>query len=108
MCSSDLGTVSGKIAKTVFEEMYNRSKTGLKIEVSSDVIVKEMGLVQISDGDTIEKTVEEVLANNANEVERFKAGDTKLIGFFVGQIMKLTKGKANPKIVNDLLMKKLR
>ncbi|MBI4685868.1 MAG: Asp-tRNA(Asn)/Glu-tRNA(Gln) amidotransferase subunit GatB [Nitrospirae bacterium] len=96
----DKGTISGKIAKTVFEEMY---KTGNDAEV----IVKEKGLVQISDESAIEKAVDEVIAKNPKEVERFKAGDEKLIGFFVGQIMKLTKGKANPQIVNELLKKKL-
>ncbi|MBI4682606.1 MAG: Asp-tRNA(Asn)/Glu-tRNA(Gln) amidotransferase subunit GatB [Nitrospirae bacterium] len=96
----DKGVISGKIAKTVFEEMY---KTGR----DAGVIVKEKGLVQVSDESEIEKAVDDVLANSPNEVERFKAGDAKLMGFFVGQIMKATKGKANPKIVNELLRKKL-
>ncbi|MBI4838185.1 MAG: Asp-tRNA(Asn)/Glu-tRNA(Gln) amidotransferase subunit GatB [Nitrospirae bacterium] len=94
------GVISGKIAKTVFEEMY---KTGR----DADVIVKKQGLIQVSDESAIEKVVDEVLKNNQKELERFKAGDEKLLGFFVGQIMKITKGKANPKIVNELLKKKL-
>ena len=94
------GIISGKIAKTVFEEMYKTGK-------NADTIVKEKGLVQISDEADIEKAVDEVLEKNHEEVERFKAGDEKLMGFFVGQIMKATKGKANPKIVNELLRKKL-
>ncbi len=94
------GVISGKIAKTVFEEMY---KTGRDAEV----IVKEKGLVQVSNESEIEKVVDEVLKNNQKELERFKAGDEKLLGFFVGQIMKITKGKANPKMVNELLRKKL-
>ncbi len=94
------GIISGKIAKTVFEEMYKTGK-------NADTIVKEKGLVQISDEADIEKAVDEVLEKNHKEVERFKAGDEKLMGFFVGQIMKATKGKANPKIVNELLKKKL-
>ncbi|MFH1014904.1 MAG: Asp-tRNA(Asn)/Glu-tRNA(Gln) amidotransferase subunit GatB [Nitrospirota bacterium] len=120
----DKGTISGKIAKTVFEEMYKRSKA-LMIKVSGipseevfgkpvveilstpEEIIKEKGLVQISDESAIEKAVDEVISKNPKEVERFKAGDEKLLGFFVGQIMKLTKGKANPQIVNEMLKKKL-
>jgi aspartyl-tRNA(Asn)/glutamyl-tRNA(Gln) amidotransferase subunit B len=96
----DNGTISGKIAKTVFEEMYKTGK-------DAETIVKEKGLVQISDSSEIEKAVDEVIAKNPKEVERFKAGDEKLLGFFVGQIMKLTKGKANPQIVNEIVKKKL-
>ncbi len=96
----DKGIVSGKIAKTVFEEMYKTGK-------NADTIVKEKGLVQITDEADIEKSVAEVLEKNPNEVERYKAGEEKLMGFFVGQIMKITRGKANPKIVNELLRKKL-
>jgi aspartyl-tRNA(Asn)/glutamyl-tRNA(Gln) amidotransferase subunit B len=96
----DKGTISGKIAKTVFEEMYRTGK-------DAETIVKEKGLIQISDESEIEKAVDEVISKNPKEVERFKAGDEKLLGFFVGQIMKLTKGKANPQIVNELLRKKL-
>lgn len=94
------GTISGKIAKTVFEEMY---KTGKE----ADTIVEAKGLVQISDEADIEAIVNKVLEKNPEEIERFKAGEQKLIGFFVGQVMKETKGKANPKIVNELLKKKL-
>lgn len=96
----DNGTISGKIAKTVFEEMYKSGK-------DADAVVKEKGLVQISDSSEIEKAVDEVISKNPKEVERFKSGDEKLIGFFVGQIMKATKGKANPQMVNELLKKKL-
>jgi len=96
----DKGVISGKIAKTVFEEMY---KTG----EFAEVIVREKGLVQITDTAEIEAVIDEVLKNNPGEVERFKAGEGKLIGFFAGQIMKATKGKANPQIVNELLKRKL-
>ena len=96
----DAGTISGKIAKTVFEEMYRTGK-------NAGDIVKEKGLVQISDTSEIEMAVDDVLAKSASEVERFKAGDEKLMGFFVGQVMKATKGKANPKMLNDLLKEKL-
>ncbi|HAK89401.1 MAG: aspartyl/glutamyl-tRNA amidotransferase subunit B [Nitrospirae bacterium GWB2_47_37] len=96
----DNGTISGKTAKTVFEEMYKTGK-------DADAVVKEKGLVQISDSGAIEKAVDEIISKNSKEVERFKAGDEKLLGFFVGQIMKATKGKANPQMVNELLKKKL-
>jgi aspartyl-tRNA(Asn)/glutamyl-tRNA(Gln) amidotransferase subunit B len=96
----DKGVISGKIAKTVFEDMYMTGR-------DAEAIVKEKGLVQMSDEAGIEAIVDEVLIKSPQEVERFRAGDAKLMGFFVGQIMKLTKGKANPKIVNELLKKKL-
>jgi aspartyl-tRNA(Asn)/glutamyl-tRNA(Gln) amidotransferase subunit B len=94
------GTISGKIAKTIFDEMYRTGK-------NADAIVREKGLVQISYTGEIEKAVDEILAKHPGEVERFKSGDEKLIGFFVGQVMKATKGKANPKVLNDLLRQKL-
>ena len=90
------GTISGKIAKTVFEEMYRSGK-------SPQEIVKEKGLVQISDEESINKIVLAVIEENPSEVERIKQGDDKLIGFFVGQVMKKTAGKANPQLVNKLL-----
>ena len=96
----DKGVISGKIAKTVFDEMYKTGK-------DAETIVKEKGLVQISDSSEIEKVVDEIIARSPKEVERFKAGDEKLLGFFVGQAMKATKGKANPQMLNDLLKKKL-
>ena len=96
----DNGTISGKIAKTVFEEMYKSGK-------EAGQIVKEKGLVQISDAGEIEKAIDEILTKSQREVERYKAGDEKLMGFFVGQVMKATKGKANPQMVNELLKKKL-
>jgi len=96
----DKGTISGKIAKTVFEEIYKTGK-------DAETIVKEKGLVQISDAGEIEKIVDDVIARNPKEAARYKAGEEKLIGFFVGHVMKLTKGKANPQMVNELLKKKL-
>jgi aspartyl-tRNA(Asn)/glutamyl-tRNA(Gln) amidotransferase subunit B len=96
----DKGTISGKIAKTVFTEMYKTGK-------DAEVIVKEKGLLQISDESAIEKAVDELIANHPSEVERFRAGEEKLLGFFVGQVMKAMKGKANPQMLNDLLKKKL-
>ncbi len=94
------GTISGKMAKGVFEEMYRTGK-------SAGEIVKEKGLTQITDSDLIEKAVDEVISSHPGEVERFRSGEQKLIGFFVGQVMKATKGKANPQMVNELVKKKL-
>ncbi|MFQ3573207.1 MAG: Asp-tRNA(Asn)/Glu-tRNA(Gln) amidotransferase subunit GatB [Thermodesulfovibrionales bacterium] len=94
------GLISGKIAKTVIHDMYNTGD-------DPEVIVKNKGLIQISDTDTLEKTIDEILTLNQKEVERFKNGETKLLGFFAGQVMKATKGKANPQVVNELLKKKL-
>jgi aspartyl-tRNA(Asn)/glutamyl-tRNA(Gln) amidotransferase subunit B len=94
------GIISGKIAKTVFMEMYKTGK-------DAESIVKEKGLLQISDESAIEKAVDEIIAKHPAEVERFKAGEEKLLGFFVGQVMKTTKGKANPQMLNDLMKKKL-
>ncbi len=94
------GVISGKIAKTVFEEIYKNKK-------SAEEIVKEKGLVQISDAGEIERVIDEVMAANPVNVEQYKAGKVALLGFFVGQVMKKTGGKANPGVVNDLLRKKL-
>jgi aspartyl-tRNA(Asn)/glutamyl-tRNA(Gln) amidotransferase subunit B len=95
------GTISGKIAKDVFEEMYH---TGDRPEK----IVKEKGWTQILDTAEIEKTIQEVIDNNRKQVEDYRKGKEKLFGFFVGEVMKETKGKANPKLVNELLKKKLK
>jgi aspartyl-tRNA(Asn)/glutamyl-tRNA(Gln) amidotransferase subunit B len=94
------GTISGKIAKQVFEEMFNTGK-------DPEVIVKEKGLVQISDEGQISTIVDQVIANNPKSVQDFKAGKEKAIGFLVGQVMKETRGQANPGVVNKLLKEKL-
>ncbi len=94
------GTISGKIAKTVFEEMYKTGK-------DAEYVVREKGLIQISDVKEIEKIVDDVILRHPREVERFRSGEEKLIGFFVGEVMKLTKGKANPQMVNEILREKL-
>lgn len=96
----DDGIISGTIAKSVFKELF---ETG----GDPEAYVKAKGLVQISDTSAIEGLVDEVLAENPSEVERYKGGDKKLTGFFVGQVMKKSKGKANPGLVNQLLAKKL-
>jgi aspartyl-tRNA(Asn)/glutamyl-tRNA(Gln) amidotransferase subunit B len=96
----DSAVISGKIAKTVFDEMVSSGK-------SPKTIVEEKGLVQITDGDAITQAVAKVLAANAGEVAAYRVGKTKLFGFFVGQVMKETRGKANPQLVNDTLKKML-
>lgn len=94
------GTISGKIAKEVFEEMLASGE-------DPGAVVKRKGLVQISDTGAIERTIDEVLAANPTEVEKFRAGKQQVFGFFVGEVMKRMKGKANPKMVNDVLRGKL-
>lgn len=90
------GTISSKIAKTVFKEMLESGKLPQQI-------VEDKGLVQISDEGAIKTIVEQVVAANPQSVEDFKAGKQKAIGFLVGQVMKESKGKANPALVNKLL-----
>jgi aspartyl-tRNA(Asn)/glutamyl-tRNA(Gln) amidotransferase subunit B len=94
------GTISGKIAKTVFDEMARTQK-------SPASIVEDRGLVQVNDAGAIVAAVDAVLARCPKEVEAYKGGKTKLIGFFVGQVMKETRGKANPQVVNEILKDKL-
>jgi aspartyl-tRNA(Asn)/glutamyl-tRNA(Gln) amidotransferase subunit B len=94
------GTISGKIAKTVFEEMVKTGK-------SPKEIVEKKGLVQVTDTGAIEEIVKNILSQLPDEVEAYKGGKKKLLGFFVGQVMKETKGKANPQIVNEILRKLL-
>jgi aspartyl-tRNA(Asn)/glutamyl-tRNA(Gln) amidotransferase subunit B len=96
----DDGTISGKIAKNVFDEMAKSGK-------SARQIVEEQGLVQISDSSAIDDIVSQILAANQKEVQAYKSGKTKLLGFFVGQVMRATQGKANPKLVNEILRNKL-
>ena len=96
----DKGTISGKIGKKVFREMLETGK-------GPTSIVKEKGLVQISDEDELEKIVNSVLNENQQSVEDYKNGKDKAFGFLVGQVMKETRGKANPKIVNKLLREKI-
>ncbi|MGB5427186.1 MAG: Asp-tRNA(Asn)/Glu-tRNA(Gln) amidotransferase subunit GatB [Gammaproteobacteria bacterium] len=94
------GTISGKIAKQVFEAMW-------KGEGSADDIIEQQGLKQISDSSAIEGIIRNVLDNNPKQIEQYRGGQEKLFGFFVGQVMKATQGKANPKQVNELLRKLL-
>ncbi|NLH46986.1 MAG: Asp-tRNA(Asn)/Glu-tRNA(Gln) amidotransferase subunit GatB [Myxococcales bacterium] len=94
------GSISGKIAKDVLAAMAAG-------EGSPGEIVAKRGLTQISDSSSLEPMIEEVLKNNPKQLDQYKSGKTGLFGFFVGQIMKQTKGQANPQLVNDLLKKKL-
>ncbi len=94
------GVISTKIAKTVFEEMYKTGK-------DAETVVQEQGLVQVSDSGAIEQIIADVIKANPGQAADYKAGKEKLFGFFVGQVMKASKGKANPDLVNQLLKKKL-
>ncbi|MEM6780783.1 MAG: Asp-tRNA(Asn)/Glu-tRNA(Gln) amidotransferase subunit GatB [Pseudomonadota bacterium] len=93
-------TISGKIAKDVFAEMYESGKDAAKI-------VDEKGLKQVTDTGAIEAIIDEVITENPDNVEAYRGGKDKLFGFFVGQVMKKSQGKANPAMVNELLKKKL-
>ena len=94
------GTISGKIAKTVFELMANG-------DLDPQKVVEEKGLKQESDPKALESLIDKVIAENPDKVKEYKSGKEKLFGFFVGQAMKASDGKANPKLVNDILKKKL-
>ncbi len=96
----DEGVLSGKIAKTVFEEMYRTGKP-------ATAIVEEQGLVQMTDSAALAGIITKILADNASQVADYRAGKQKVFGFFVGQTMKATQGKANPALVNELLRKLL-
>lgn len=93
-------TISGKIAKDVFAEMYATGQT-------ADSIIESKGLKQVTDTGAIEKIVDEVIAENPDNVAAYKGGKDKLFGFFVGQVLKQSGGKANPGIVNNMLKSKL-
>ena len=94
-------TISSKIAKEVFQEMAKNGENPTKI-------VETKGLMQISDPSKISPIIDEIIATNPNNVAKFKAGNSKLLGFFVGQVLKNTGGKANPKVVNELVIQKLK
>ncbi|WP_416696030.1 Asp-tRNA(Asn)/Glu-tRNA(Gln) amidotransferase subunit GatB [Candidatus Pseudothioglobus sp. Uisw_050_01] len=93
-------TISGKIAKDVFRLMWDEKR-------SVDEIIKDQDLEQMTDIGALESVIDEIIAKNLNQVEQFKNGNTKLLGFFVGQVMKATQGKANPKQVNQILNDRL-
>ena len=93
-------TISGKIAKDVFRIMWNEKR-------SVDEIIKDQGLEQMTDVGALELVIDEIISKNLDQVEQFKNGNTKLLSFFVGQVMKATQGKANPKQVNQILNDRL-
>ncbi|HIE42409.1 MAG TPA: Asp-tRNA(Asn)/Glu-tRNA(Gln) amidotransferase subunit GatB, partial [Nitrospinaceae bacterium] len=94
------GTISGKIAKVVLEEMYQTQQL-------PDSIIEKKGLKQITDSSAIEKIVDQIIESNPSQVEEFKGGKEKVIGYLVGQVMQASKGKANPSMVNKLLKEKM-
>jgi aspartyl-tRNA(Asn)/glutamyl-tRNA(Gln) amidotransferase subunit B len=94
------GTISGKMAKEVFEAMRETGK-------DPEAVVAERGLAQVSDSGAIEQVVRDVVAANAKQVGQYKGGNEKLFGFFVGQVMRATKGSANPGLVNEVLKRVL-
>jgi aspartyl-tRNA(Asn)/glutamyl-tRNA(Gln) amidotransferase subunit B len=94
------GTISGKIAKQVFEAMWDG-------EGDADAVIEKKGLKQITDSSAIEPIVDEIIASNPKQVKQYQAGKTQLFGFFVGQVMKATRGKANPQQVNEIIKSKL-
>jgi aspartyl-tRNA(Asn)/glutamyl-tRNA(Gln) amidotransferase subunit B len=94
------GTISGKIAKDVFESMWSDGKP-------ADAIIEAKGLKQITDAGAIEGVIDAVIAANPKQLADYRSGKDKLFGFFVGQVMKATEGKANPAQLNELLKRKL-
>jgi aspartyl-tRNA(Asn)/glutamyl-tRNA(Gln) amidotransferase subunit B len=93
-------TISGKIAKEVFEAMWADS-------TDADAVIEAKGLRQITDAGAIERAIEDVMAKNPGQLADYRSGKDKLFGFFVGQVMKATGGKANPAQLNELLKRKL-
>jgi aspartyl-tRNA(Asn)/glutamyl-tRNA(Gln) amidotransferase subunit B len=100
LCRIGDNTISGKIAKDVFEAMWTEGK-------DADAIIEARGLRQITDTSAIEKAIDAVIAANPGQLADYRSGKDKLFGFFVGQAMKATQGKANPALLNELLKKKL-
>jgi aspartyl-tRNA(Asn)/glutamyl-tRNA(Gln) amidotransferase subunit B len=98
--AGESGRINNSQAKEVLTEMFATGKT-------ADEVITEKGFEQVSDTEAIERIVDEVISNNQNQLEAFRGGNEKLFGFFVGQVMKASQGKANPKVVNDILRRKL-
>ncbi len=102
-------TISGKIAKEVFQELWaeeGKGKSG-NDESAADAVIESKGLKQITDSGAIESMIDEIIANNPTQVEQYRSGKDKVFGFFVGQVMKASQGKANPAQVNEILKEKL-
>ncbi|MDP2725837.1 MAG: Asp-tRNA(Asn)/Glu-tRNA(Gln) amidotransferase GatCAB subunit B, partial [Syntrophales bacterium] len=96
----EAGTISGKMAKEIVEEMYKSGKP-------PQAVIKEKGMVQLTDEEAIAEIIAGVMAANPAQLAQYRSGKDKLFGFFVGQVMKATQGKANPQIINELLNKML-
>jgi aspartyl-tRNA(Asn)/glutamyl-tRNA(Gln) amidotransferase subunit B len=96
----DDGGISGKMAKDVLVQMFQSGK-------QAEEIVRDMGGSQVSDQDAIQAFVDQAISNNPKQLEQYRAGKTSLVGFFVGQVMKLSGGRANPQVVNEVLKKTL-
>ncbi len=94
------GTISGKMAKDLIQEMYKTGKP-------PKTIIEEKGLVQITDEGALAQVIDGIIAANPHQLEQYRSGKDKLFGYFVGQVMKATQGKANPQLINELLKKKL-
>ncbi|PYS57952.1 MAG: Asp-tRNA(Asn)/Glu-tRNA(Gln) amidotransferase GatCAB subunit B, partial [Acidobacteria bacterium] len=97
----DEGKISGKQGKDVLVEMFTTGK-------SASAIIEERGLVQVSDTAEIDRVIDEVMTASPNQLQQYRLGKEALFGFFVGQVMKASKGKANPKVVNERLKEKLK
>ena len=95
------GKISGKIAKDVFEKMQDNDR-------DPHLIVEKEGLIQQSDPKELERIISEMLSKNQDKVTQYKSGKEKLFGYFVGEVMKISKGKANPRLVNEILKTKLK
>ncbi|EGO86657.1 hypothetical protein CBCST_16780 [Clostridium botulinum C str. Stockholm] len=93
-------TISNSMGKDIIEDMFYTGK-------SPKIIIEEKGLVQNNNESEILKIVKEVLKNNTDNIQEYKNGKTKILGFFVGEVMKITKGRANPKVVNDIIFNEL-
>jgi aspartyl-tRNA(Asn)/glutamyl-tRNA(Gln) amidotransferase subunit B len=94
------GTISGKMAKDLIQDMYKTGKP-------PRTIIAEKGMVQITDEGALATVIDEIIAANPNQLAQYRSGKDKLFGYFVGQVMKATQGKANPQLINELLKKKL-
>ncbi|HTO56769.1 MAG TPA: Asp-tRNA(Asn)/Glu-tRNA(Gln) amidotransferase GatCAB subunit B, partial [Pseudomonadales bacterium] len=97
------GAISGKIAKTLFETLWNAGDTAADV----DALIKSQGLEQVSDSDELAALIRKIVADNPAQVAQFRAGKEKVFGFFVGQAMQATRGRANPQRLNELLREAL-
>jgi len=95
------GTISSKVAKDILIEILQNNKEPV-------LLVKELGLEQVSDNEELERIVDEALIGEEDNIEKFQSGSDRVLGYFVGKCLKATKGKGNPKVINDLLIKKLK